>query len=211
MVGICDQQSSSFSSAFCEQPNPLGSDAIQCMVRIWETAPLLNGRGVPTLAEADDISGIVDPYDRLLECLRSVQQGPRLEPGLRQWLPLWLHFHSVLPEMRRAVTKAIENLVVEHEAETVAWFQQCPAHIRKAYSSEQEGPSVQVLVIKDLANRLLVPLFHFVDDFGSDEPADTAVSAFEETQATCRALGVKFKEAKAQPASQHQLLGVSCV
>ena len=57
---------------------------------------------------------------------------------------------------------------------------------------------------------LLVPLLHFVDDFGSNEPEDTVASAFEETQAMGRALGVKFKVSKAQPpARQRKLLGVS--
>ena len=56
---------------------------------------------------------------------------------------------------------------------------------------------------------LLVPALHFVDDFGSCEPVDTVDSAFEESQELCRALGLKFKETKAQPPNiEHVMQGV---
>ena len=56
---------------------------------------------------------------------------------------------------------------------------------------------------------LLVPLLHFVDDFGSCETEITANSAFQCTQDVCSQLGVKFKESKAQPPAQrHVIQGV---
>ena len=56
---------------------------------------------------------------------------------------------------------------------------------------------------------LLVPLLHFVDDFGSCETEITANSAFQCTQDVCSHLGVKFKESKAQPPAQrHVIQGV---
>ena len=69
-------------------------------------------------------------------------------------LPVWRHFRNVLPEMRRAVTRAVEELVADREEETAAWFRQCPPHIQKAYYSQSGRASVQVPVIRELATRL---------------------------------------------------------
>ena len=56
---------------------------------------------------------------------------------------------------------------------------------------------------------VLVPLLHFVDDFGSCETSDTAESAFQSTQDICENLGVKFKDSKKQPpARSHVMQGV---
>ena len=56
---------------------------------------------------------------------------------------------------------------------------------------------------------VLVPLLHFVDDFGSCEASNTADSAFQCTQDICRNLGVKFKDSKKQPpARSHVMQGV---
>ncbi|CAE7206135.1 unnamed protein product [Symbiodinium natans] len=132
------------AGALHPQPKPLGCDAIECMVRIWESAPLLNGPGVPTLADADDLSDIVDPYEHWAASQQASAMG----------LPVWRHFRNVLPEMRRAVTRAVEELVADREEETAAWFRQCPPHIQKAYYSQSGRASVQVPVIRELATRL---------------------------------------------------------
>ncbi|CAE7699540.1 unnamed protein product, partial [Symbiodinium sp. KB8] len=148
---------STTSDALRQQPNPLGADAIQCMVSIWESAPLLNGPGVPMLAEAVDISLIDDPYEHWAAsrgCLHPAQQPPHLEPGLQQWLPIWLHYRKVIPEMRKAVTLAIEDLVAERGDETAEWMRQRPPHVQKAYSFENGKATVQVPIIKELAMRL---------------------------------------------------------
>ena len=148
---------STTSDALRQQPNPLGADAIQCMVSIWESAPLLNGPGVPMLAEAVDISLIDDPDERWAAsrgCLHPAQQPPHLEPGLQQWLPIWLHYRKVIPEMRKAVTLAIEDLVAERGDETAEWMRQRPPHVQKAYSFENGKATVQVPIIKELAMRL---------------------------------------------------------
>ena len=57
---------------------------------------------------------------------------------------------------------------------------------------------------------LLLPMLHFVDDFGSVETDDLAESGFESTQQLGGALGLKFKDSKEQPpARQHKLQGVT--
>ena len=164
MDGTFARQSTSSCLACCQQrvmhfvsTNPLGADAIQCMVSIWESAPLLNGPGVPMLAEAVDISLIDDPYEHWAAsrgCLHPAQQPPHLEPGLQQWLPIWLHYRKVIPEMRKAVTLAIEDLVAERGDETAEWMRQRPPHVQKAYSFENGKATVQVPIIKELAMRL---------------------------------------------------------
>ena len=54
---------------------------------------------------------------------------------------------------------------------------------------------------------ILVPLHHFVDDFGSCETSDTAESAFQSRQDICRNLDVKCQE-KQPPAWSHVMQGV---
>ena len=56
---------------------------------------------------------------------------------------------------------------------------------------------------------LLIPMLHFVDDFGGVDSSNLAQSAFECSQRVCGALGLKFKLSKAQPPKRaHKLQGV---
>ena len=56
---------------------------------------------------------------------------------------------------------------------------------------------------------LLIPMLHFVDDFGGVDSSNLAQSAFECSQRVCGALGLKFKLSKAQPPTRaHKLQGV---
>ena len=56
---------------------------------------------------------------------------------------------------------------------------------------------------------LLAPLLHFVDDFGAEETEELADSGFLSAKTLCGALGLKFKDSKAQPpARQQKIQGV---
>ena len=78
----------------------------------------LSGPGVPLSLESVDLSEIADPWTHWRcaeDIVHEAQTVPRLEPGLEQWLPLWLHWRPHLSEIRAAVASEIANLVVDAE------------------------------------------------------------------------------------------------
>ena len=77
--------------AIPQERHPWGSNAIDFMVGLWQSAPLLAGPGVPVLGDALDLSSILsvkEHWEASAAVLHPAQQVPRIEPGIEQWLPL---------------------------------------------------------------------------------------------------------------------------
>ena len=135
--------------------SPLGGTAIDAMAKLWETKPLLNGPGVPVSEDALDLSAILDPEEHWSAACRVSHQNqsrPQLEPGLLQWLPLWQHWRRVVPEMRYAVAKEVEQLVSDLDDSVQKWYFGLKPHVQKAYCAKDRACSVQVPVIRHLAS-----------------------------------------------------------
>ena len=53
---------------------------------------------------------------------------------------------------------------------------------------------------------LFTPALHFVDDFGSAEDDNLALSSFDSSRCLCQALGFAFKKSKEQPPDSTQTI-----
>ena len=142
--------------------SPLGANALEGMASLWASSPLLTGPGVPVFSEALDVSAIEDMHERWAAAefaLHADQTRPLLEPGLAQWLPLWMHWKPYLGEMRQSVASDVRKLVEDMQPEVDAWFQTLEPHVKLAYSSKDGRCTVQVPVIARVAK-----LFGWQDD-----------------------------------------------
>ena len=69
------------------------------------------GRAVgPLRPRPHDHRGPDGAPERKMSLMHQHQMPPRLEPGLRQWLPLWQHARQALPAIRKQMTKDMRNL-----------------------------------------------------------------------------------------------------
>ena len=137
------------------------------------------------------------------DIVHEAQTVPRLEPGLEQWLPLWLHWRPHLSQIRAAVAAEIDNLVVDAEDEMRAWFCSLKPHVQKAYGSTCGQGTVKVPVIQRLAKH-----FGWVDM----EIFNELKNAFPLLGPLRRGLGWRVrKDAKyASPTSMEQFLSDNC-
>ena len=171
---FCGQIPASSSSTSVPQPlGPFGENALDVVCNIWQSAPLLVGPGVPLAQEAVDLSAITDSAEHWrasFGLLHPHQAPPSLEPGLAQWLPVWSHWKSVLPDLRPRVTQALKLFVDDLEEETAQWFSTLPTHVKELYQDTRGRPTLQVPAIKSLARRLGWPDYVLFDELSQGFP-----------------------------------------
>ena len=95
----------------------------------WGTEPLINWPG-----GADCV--LRTPTNTRT---RHDEGQPVLEPGLRQWKPLWIRWNRSLPSLREAVAEQV-RIMVEDEEEAREWLQRLRPHIRRVYSAPEARP-----------------------------------------------------------------------
>ena len=119
-------------------------------VGIWESS------GAPVL-QASAIQCPAEHWGASRRALRSQQGRPLLEPGLRQWLPVWRHWRQVLPQFREGIVQDIYALVHDPQDTTDHWFANLGEHIKKVYNNGRGRTTLQVPALEWLARKLSWP------------------------------------------------------
>eukprot|EP00439_Symbiodinium_sp_Y106_P011130 s7285_g1.t1 len=60
----------------------------------------------------------------------------QMEPGLQQWLSIWSRMRPHLADLRVEIVQQVEQLAIDMEDETRAWYETLAPHVRKAYASK---------------------------------------------------------------------------
>ncbi|CAE7199832.1 kanC [Symbiodinium sp. CCMP2592] len=117
--------------------NPLGGTALDIAAGLWQGRPPLLGPG-PGDYDSFDLSYLQDPAEHWKLSRHMPHPDHRdafMEPGLQQWIRIWVQMRAHLAELRLAVVEQVEEMVVEMEDETKSWYQSLRPHVQKAYRS----------------------------------------------------------------------------
>ena len=111
---------------------PLGHSALDIITSIWRSAPL--ACGPDTSDQADHwmtrCTSIDEHWRESHHRQHPAAIAEPLEPGLRQTIKLWLHWHPCLPDIRDRLAVEITTLAVDLEEELQAWHQSRTQNIR---------------------------------------------------------------------------------
>ena len=126
--------------------NPIGGTALDIAANLWQGRPPLLGPG-PGDYDEFDLSHLQDPSEHWFRS-RSMphpdHRDAQMEPGLRRWLSIWSRMQPHLADLRVEVVQQVEQLAIDVEDATRAWYETLAPHVRKAYASKSRVCSLQL-------------------------------------------------------------------